>query len=99
MFRRLRVIRGLWLYRTKKQSDHTSNGKVKTVHKIIVVIEEEWFDDMNLTDGATFTMDLIKRAKNMVNQKIFFMRDTKWRIQGIAIKNGSNTQIFRYSMR
>ena len=32
-------------------------------------IEEEWFDEMNLTDGATFPTPLIRRAKTRVNQK------------------------------
>ena len=52
-----------------KKSDHTSNDKVKTFCKSIVVVEEEWFDDINLSDGATFLTDLIKDAKNIVNQK------------------------------
>ena len=38
----------------------------------MLVIEEEWFDNMNLTDGATFQTALIKRAKTRVNKKIFF---------------------------
>ena len=37
-----------------KKSDHTSNDKFKLFCGIIVVIEEEWFDDMNLTDGKPF---------------------------------------------
>ena len=45
-----------------KKSDQTSNNKVKNCENIVVV-EEEWFDDMNLTNGATFTADLIKRKK------------------------------------
>ena len=61
-----------------KKSDQTSNNKVKNCENIVVV-EEEWFDDMNLTDGETFLTDLIKRAKNRVNQKIIFLRDTKRR--------------------
>ena len=48
---------------------------------------------MNLTDGATFPMPLIKCAKIRVNQKIIFPRETKRRIQEIAINNGWNTQI------
>ena len=40
-------------------------------HRIVVVVEEEWFDHMNITDGATFPKALIKRAKTRVNQKIF----------------------------
>ena len=34
-----------------------------------MIIEEEWFDDMNLTDGATFLMALVKCAKTRVNKK------------------------------
>ena len=52
-----------------KKSDHTSNNEVKPFRKIIVVIEEEWFDAINFTDGATFPTDLIKLAKTRVNQK------------------------------
>ena len=58
-----------------------------------MVIEEEWFDDMNLTDGETFPTTLIKFTKTRVNQKIKFLRDTKRRIQEIAINNGWNTHI------
>ena len=48
---------------------------------------------MNLTDGATFPMPLIKFAKTRVNKKIIFPRGTKQRIQEITINNGWNTQI------
>ena len=37
-----------------------------------MVIEAEWFDDMNLNDGETFMMPLIKRFKNRLNKKINF---------------------------
>ena len=37
-----------------------------------MLIEEGWFHDMNLTDGATFLIALIKRAKTRFNQKINF---------------------------
>ena len=37
-----------------------------------MVIEEEWFDDMNLTDGATFPTALIKCAKSRFNKKKIF---------------------------
>ena len=60
-----------------------------------MVIEEEWFDDMSLTDDATFLTSLIKRAETRVNQKIIFLRDTKRCIQEIAINNGCNTHFFR----
>ena len=46
-----------------------------------MVIEEEWFDETNLTDGSIFPAALIKRAKTRVNQKINFPRDTKQRIR------------------
>ena len=42
-------------------SDHTSNNKVKLFHENIVVIEEEWFDGMNLNYSANFPTALIKR--------------------------------------
>ena len=60
-----------------KKSDHISNDKVKTITEGVAVIEEDWFDDMNLTDGATFSMPLIKCAKTRVNQNRFPPRDTK----------------------
>ena len=59
----------------------------------IVVIEEEQFDDMNLTDGATFPKGLIKRAKTRVNQKIQFPHDTKQHIRESAINNVWSTQV------
>ena len=34
-----------------------------------VVIEEEWFSDRDLTDGANFPQALIKRAKYRFNKK------------------------------
>ena len=43
----------------KKISDHKSNDKVKFFCENIVVLEEEWFDYMNLTDGVTFPTALI----------------------------------------
>ena len=58
-----------------------------------MAIEEEWFDDMNLTDVATFTSALVKCAKTRVYLKIKFPRDTKRRIREISINNGYNTQI------
>ena len=61
----------LW-NRIEKQSDHTSNDKVRLFRENIVVIEEEWFVDMNLTDGATFLAALIKSSKSRINQKINF---------------------------
>ena len=48
---------------------------------------------MILTDGATFTMALIKRAKNRVNKNQDIALDTKRRIREIAIKNGWKTQL------
>ena len=59
-----------------------------------MVIEKEWFDDMNLTGGATFLIALIKHAKYRLNQKINSPRDIKRGIQEIAINNGWNTHIF-----
>ena len=58
-----------------------------------MVIEEEWFYNMNLTQGATFLMDLIISTKNRVNQKTVFQRDTNQHIREITISNGCNTQI------
>ena len=68
--------------------EHTSKNKVKSFHENIVVIEEEWFADINLTDGETFPKALIKRAKYRFNQKIKSSRDTKRRIREISINNG-----------
>ena len=58
-----------------------------------MVIEEEWFDDMNLTDGATFPTALIKRAKSRFNKKINLPYDTKRCIREISINNGWNRHI------
>ena len=46
-----------------------------------MVIEEEWFDDTELTDGATFPTDLIKCAKYRLNKKTYFPREKKRRIR------------------
>ena len=51
-----------------KQSKHTPNNKEKLFREIIVVVEEEWFDAINLTDGATFLTALIKREKTTFNK-------------------------------
>ena len=60
-----------------------------------MVIEGEWFDDTNLTDGATFKTAMIICAKKRFNQKIKFPCDIKRRIREISINNGCNTQIFQ----
>ena len=60
-----------------------------------MVIEEKWFDEMNLADGTTFITPLIKGAKTGVNQKRKFPLDTKQHIREIAINNGWNTYNFR----
>ena len=65
----------------KKQSENTSNDKVKYFCETVVVLEEEWFDDITLTESATFPVALIKREKTRVNQKIKFPRCTKRRIR------------------
>ena len=64
-----------------------------------MVIEEEWFADMNLTYGATFPTDLIKRAKTILNQRIKFPRDIKRRIREIAIKLVGTHRFSRYCVR
>ena len=48
---------------------------------------------MNLTDGTTLLMALIKRAKPRINEKIKFTRDTKQRIRKISRNNSWNTQV------
>ena len=48
---------------------------------------------MNLTNGATFLMALIKRAKTRFNFKN--LCDSKRHIQEIAINNGWNMHIFQ----
>ena len=79
----------------KRKSDHTSNDKVKLFCGNIVVIEEEWFSGMNLTDVSTFPTTLIKWAKSRINQNNNFPRDTKQRIHKITINNDWNTQIIQ----
>ena len=75
----------------KNKIDHTSYNKIKLFCENIVVIEEECFYDMNLTDGATFTTALIERKNSIINKKNNIPRDTKRNILKIAIKNGWNT--------
>ena len=53
----------------KSKSSHTSDNKDKLFCEIIVVIKEEWFSDMNLTDGANFPTALIKHTKFRINKK------------------------------
>ena len=60
-----------------------------------MVIVEEWFDDMNLNDVATFLTYLIKHAQHRLNQKVKFSHDAKRRMREIAINNGWNTQSVR----
>ena len=57
-----------------------------------MLIEEEWFYNINLTDGESFTAALVQRTKTKVNQRMKFLHDTKRRIWEIAINNGWNTQ-------
>ena len=79
----------------KSESDHSTNNKVKSLCDNIVVIEEEWFADINLTDGAIFTPALIKREKSRLNPKIYFPFNTKWCIRYIAINNGCNKKVVK----
>ena len=56
----------------KRKSYHSSNAKVQLFRENIVVIEEEWFDGMNLTDGTTFPKVLIKREnQNSIKTLIY----------------------------
>ena len=50
------------------QSYHISNDKVFSCESVVVV-EEEWLNDVELIDGEIFPMPLIKCAKTRVNQK------------------------------
>ena len=78
---------------TELKNNQTTHPTIKLIfHEICVVIEEEWFDDMNLTSGATFPESLIKRAKTRIN-KNNFPRDTEQRIRQIEINNGWNIQV------
>ena len=79
----------------KKQSDNTSNDRVLKTRKTVVIIEEDWFGDMKLTDGATFPTALIKRAKLIFNQKMKIPRDTEQHTQEISTNNGWNTQVIQ----
>ena len=42
----------------------------------MLVIGEEWFDGINVTDSANFPLALIKRAKFRFNQKQFTWNKT-----------------------
>ena len=55
-----------------KKSDPTSNNSVDCFRKNVVVIDEEWFNDINLTGGANFPTPLIKHAKTGFNKKLIF---------------------------
>ena len=70
-----------------KKTDDTSNYKVKLLRESIVVIEEDWFSNNDITDSATFPTDLIKSAKYRFNKKINVPYETKQRIWEIAINN------------
>ena len=50
------------------KSDHTSENKVELFQENNVVVEGGWFDDTDLTDGATFKTYLIKRSKLRINR-------------------------------
>ena len=63
--------------KNEKTSDNATNKTEKYFCKLILVIEEEWFSDTNLTDDDTFPPALIKRSKTIINQKINFPHDTK----------------------
>ena len=56
-----------------------------------MVVEKLLFDDLNLTDGATFLTDLTHCAKTRANKIIKFPCGTKRHIWKIAINNGWNT--------
>ena len=75
----------------KSKSDHSSDNKVKSFRENILVIKEEWFSDMYLINGATFTMALIKRAKSRINQNYIFSCDTKQYIRETEIINYCST--------
>ena len=78
----------MWWYDILKKSDHTSNNKVKLFCESLVFIEEEWFDDTHLTNGATFLTALIKRAKYRFNHEITLPCETKLCILEMASNNG-----------
>ena len=81
--------------KTNRIPYHSSKNEVKLFRENIVVIEEEWFIDMKLTDGATFPTALIKRAKLIFNQKMKIPRDTEQHTQEISTNNGWNTQVIQ----
>ena len=49
---------------------------------------------MNLNDGTTLAMELIKRAKYRINKRIKLTRDTEQCVREIAINNGWIIHIF-----
>ena len=53
----------------KIKKDNSPNNKFKLFCDNIVIIEEEWFSDMNLTVIETFPLALIKRVKLKFNEK------------------------------
>ena len=53
----------------KNKLDHTPYNKVKIFRKNIVLVQEGWFADINLTDGETFPTAIIKRLKHRIKLK------------------------------
>ena len=64
-----------------------------------MVIEEEWFYDMNLTCSVTFTPALINYVKLRLNKNINFPRDTNQHIYNISIEMVGTHIFSRHFMR
>ena len=82
----------------KMKSDNSSNNKVKSFQGIIGVIEEIFFCGMNLIDGGTFPLALMKCEESKFNKNNNFPHDTKRRIHINTIKMVLTYRLSRYSV-
>ena len=77
----------------KRKSYHSSDDKVKSFRENIMVVGEEFFSDMNFTDGEVFLKVFIKRKKIQIQLKN--LSGTKQHIQKVEINNDCNTQVIQ----
>ena len=75
--------------RSEKKTENLLNKKYQSFCDKIVVIEEEWFYDMNWTFVDTLPPTLMKYEKLIIN-KINFPHKTKWHICTITMNKIRN---------
>ena len=79
-----------------KKAENLPNKKRKSFQDNIVFIDKKWISYINITDGATFTLILIKHSKIIINQKIDFPSDAKKLIHTITNKQWLEHTYFPY---